>query len=98
MEFSMTTLVMILLLCFLAGSLPPLVLLYLRERMHNERDREWMRIFSVKSLEIPATSMEREPQKEEIKVKGPDLRPRRSIPLPVSDAARQMYKAVKQAQ
>jgi len=92
-----TTLTLSLLLTFLAASLPPLVLLYLRERMHQEREREWMRIFSVKSLEIPATSMDASTPKEQVTVKGPDLRPRRSIPVPVSDAARQMYKAAKQA-
>lgn len=91
-----TTTTLIPLLTFLAGSLPALVLLYLRERMHQEREREWMRIFSVKSLEIPQTSMDASAPKEQVAVKAPDLRPRRSIPVPVSDAARQMYKAAKQ--
>jgi hypothetical protein len=83
------------LLTFLAGSLPPLVLLYLRERMHAERAREWMRIFCVKSLEIPSESMAVSPEQVEMKVKKPDTRKKLSFPLPVSDYAKDVYRAVK---
>jgi hypothetical protein len=82
----------ILLLCFLAGSLPPLVLLYLRERMHQEREQQWMRIFCVKSLEIPSLSMAGEPEQEEMKVPKPDTRKRLSIPLAVPDFAKDVYR------
>jgi len=82
---------MISLLCFLAGSLPPLVLLYLRERMHQEREEQWMRIFSVKSLEIPQGSMDANQPKEE-KTKPVDNRKRLSFPLPVADYAKDVYR------
>ena len=83
------------LLMFLAGSLPPLVLLYLRERMNAEREKAWMRIFCVKSLEIPSQSMGAEPESEEKKPKPPDTRKRLSFPLPVSDYAKDVYRSVK---
>lgn len=83
------------LLMFLAGSLPPLVLLYLRERMHAERETEWMRIFCVKSLEIPSQSMAASPEPEEVKPKPVDKRQRLSFPLPVPDYAKDVYRAVK---
>ena len=79
------------LLMFLAGSLPPLVLLYLRERMHQEREREWTRIFCVKSLEIPPPSMGDSQEKEAVKPK-PDLRKRLSFPLPIPDYAKNVYR------
>jgi len=79
------------LLIFLAGSLPPLVLLYLRERMHDAREREWTRIFCVKSLEIPQISMDGN-VKEEKAAKPLDTRKRLSIPLPVADYAKDVYR------
>jgi hypothetical protein len=97
MAISMTTLVMSLLTCFVAGSLPPLALLFLQARMHREREREWTRIFCVKSLEIPGISMAGEPEQEEPKVKKPDTRPRLTVPLAVSDYAREVYRAVKRS-
>jgi len=82
----------ILLLVFLVGSLPPLVLLYLRERMHQERESQWMRIFCVKSLEIPQISMDASQPTEEVKAKAADKRKRLSIPLAVSDYAKDVYR------
>jgi hypothetical protein len=95
MGFSMTTLAMILALCFLAGSLPPLVLLYLRERMHQERETAWTRIFCVKSLEIPAISMDANQEKQEAHIKKPDNRQRMSVPLAVPDFAKDVYRNLK---
>jgi len=81
------------LLYFLAGSLPSLVLLYLRERMHQEREREWTRIFCVKSLEIPNLSMDGNFEKEE-KAKPIDKRKRLSFPLPVAEYAKDVYRTM----
>ncbi len=86
---------MILLCCFLAGSLPPLALVYLRERMHAEKEAQWMRIFSVKSLEIPGTSMDASQLKEEVKTPKVDNRKRVRTYLPVSDFAIQAYAKMK---
>jgi hypothetical protein len=90
-----TTTMLMNLLAFLAGSLPALALLYLRERMHQERESQWMRIFSVKSLEIPGTSMESSQPTEENEKRARDNRKRLSIPLPVPDYAKDVYRSVK---
>jgi hypothetical protein len=79
------------LLIFLAGSLPPLVLLYLRERMHQEREEQWTRIFCVKSLEIPQRSMDGN-VKEEKAQKPLDTRKRLSFPLPIADSVKDVYR------
>ena len=83
------------LLPFLAGSLPLLVLLYLRERMHQDRENQWMRIFSVKSLEIPPQSMDVNQPTEEMQAKAKDNRKKLSIPLPVPDYAKDVYRNLK---
>lgn len=82
------------LLAFLAGSLPTLILLAYLQRMNAEREQQWMRIFSAKSLEIPATTMDGSPAKEETKLR-PDTRKRLSVPLPVSDYSKDVYRSVK---
>jgi len=94
---SLTTVLMSSLICFLAGSLPLAALLALQLKMQAEREREWTRIFCVKSLEIPSQSMDANPEPVEIKVKKPDTRKRLSFPLPVSDYARDVYRAVKKS-
>jgi hypothetical protein len=93
MGFSMTTLATISLLSFLAGSLPLAALLAYQIWMSNSREEKWMRIFSVKSLEIPATTMEgEEPGKTPLK---PDMRKRLTVPLGVPDFAKDVYRAVR---
>lgn len=97
MEHGMTLLAMISLLSFLAGSLPLAVLLYLQERLHNEREEQWTRIFSVHSLMIPKTSMDAE-QEKPAAIKKPDLRQRLSVPVPMPDDLREaMRKRMKPA-
>lgn len=78
---------MILLLSFLAGSLPLAVLLYLREKMHQQTMEQWMRIFSVHSLAIPKNTMD-DDSEEKTKVKKLDTRKRVSFPLPMPDELR----------
>lgn len=92
MELGMTTLATILLLSFLAGSLPFAVLLYLQMAQHREREKEWMRIFSVHSLMIPKGSMEPEQEKPPVLPK-PDLRKKLSIPVPMPDQLREAFQA-----
>lgn len=82
------------LLAFLAGSLPTLILLAYLQRMNAEREQQWMRIFSAKSLEIPATTMDGSPVKEETKLR-PDTRKRLSVPLAADDYAKDAYRAIK---
>ena len=97
MGFSMTTLATISLLSFLAGSLPLSVLLYLQQRLHNQREEQWTRIFSVHSLMIPKGSMDAEQEKQPTP-KKPDLRPRLHVPIPMPDELREaMRKRVKPA-
>lgn len=79
------------LLCFLAGSLPLAALLYLQMREHREREKEWMRIFSVHSLLIPKASMDAEQEKPAALPK-PDLRKKLSIPVPMPDQLREALK------
>ena len=82
------------LLAFLAGSLPPLILLYLQQRNHRMEKEQLMRILSTASLGIPAQSME--PNQEKTFVpKKPDKRQRMSIPLAVPKFVRDAYTAIR---
>ena len=75
------------LLWSLAVSLPLAVILILQMILAAKREDQWMRIFSVKSLEIPGTSMDGE-REEVFKIPKPDMRKRMSVPIPMPDALR----------
>jgi hypothetical protein len=89
---SMTTWMSLLL--SLAVSLPLAGIIVLQLIMSAKREEQWMRIFSVKSLEIPATSMAGE-QEELLKLPKPDNRKRISVPVPMPDFARNAYASMK---
>ena len=90
----MTTFLTISLLSFLAGSLPLAALLYLHMKMHQEREEQWTRIFSVHSLAIPKASMDADAEKAPKDAK-PDTRKRLSFALPVPQYAKDVYRSMK---
>ena len=75
------------LLLSLAVSLPLVALNIMQLILSARREREWTRIFSVKSLEIPGTSMDGKID-EVLKLPRPDTRKRMSVPIPMPDSLR----------
>jgi hypothetical protein len=82
------------LLAFLAVAILAGVLAF-QMWLYDKNQKSWMRIFSVKSLEIPPQSMDASQPTEENEKRARDNRKRLSIPLPVPDYAKDVYRSVK---